>query len=137
MAARPKPAKAVPPKEAGKAAQQAATLFCTFCGKSSRDVRALIAGPAIFICDACVGLCVEIIAKLPPGGEAAPARIEWPANVPTENLLGLLKNQDSTLEQVRERLQITIDTLRARKVSWEKIGKAMGVSRQAAWERFG
>jgi hypothetical protein len=38
-----------------------ATLFCSFCGKSQHEVAKLIAGPASFICDECVGLCVNII----------------------------------------------------------------------------
>src|ERR1043165_3631395 len=38
-----------------------ATLHCSFCGKSQHEVRKLIAGPAVFICDECVGLCTDII----------------------------------------------------------------------------
>src|ERR1043166_6603565 len=34
---------------------------CTFCGKSQHEVRKLIAGPTVFICDECVELCVDII----------------------------------------------------------------------------
>ena len=37
------------------------TLYCSFCGKSQHDVRKLIAGPNVFICDECVELCTEII----------------------------------------------------------------------------
>ena len=37
------------------------TLYCSFCGKSQREVRKLIAGPTVFICDECVELCVDII----------------------------------------------------------------------------
>lgn len=37
------------------------TLYCSFCGKSQHEVRKLIAGPTVFICDECVELCVEII----------------------------------------------------------------------------
>ena len=37
------------------------TLFCSFCGKSQLDVRKLIAGPTVFICDECVELCMDII----------------------------------------------------------------------------
>lgn len=40
---------------------QATTLYCSFCGKSQHDVRKLIAGPSIFICDECVELCTDII----------------------------------------------------------------------------
>src|SRR5215470_17668102 len=37
------------------------TLYCSFCGKSQHDVRKLIAGPTVFICDECVELCNDVI----------------------------------------------------------------------------
>lgn len=37
------------------------TLHCSFCGKSQHEVKKLIAGPSVFICDECVDLCIEII----------------------------------------------------------------------------
>ena len=48
------------------------TLYCSFCGKSQHEVKKLIAGPNVFICDECINLCTDIIqeeqqehAKLP------------------------------------------------------------------------
>jgi ribosome-binding protein aMBF1 (putative translation factor) len=43
--------------------QPAPTLRCSFCGKSQREVRKLIAGPVVYICDECVKLCNGIIAE--------------------------------------------------------------------------
>ncbi len=45
------------------------TLYCSFCGKSQHEVRKLIAGPTVFICDECVELCMDIIREesSPPG----------------------------------------------------------------------
>src|SRR5271155_1020320 len=37
------------------------TLYCSFCGKSQHEVRKLIAGPTVFICNECVELCMDII----------------------------------------------------------------------------
>src|SRR5215467_2853431 len=37
------------------------TLYCSFCGKSQHEVRKLIAGPEVFICDECVDLCIDIV----------------------------------------------------------------------------
>jgi ATP-dependent Clp protease ATP-binding subunit ClpX len=45
-------------------------LICSFCGKSQHEVRKLIAGPKVFICDGCVDLCVEIIREERQKGEA-------------------------------------------------------------------
>ena len=39
------------------------TLCCSFCGKSQKDVKKLIAGPTVYICDECIGLCNDIIAE--------------------------------------------------------------------------
>lgn len=36
-------------------------LYCSFCGKSQHEVRKLIAGPSVYICDECVDLCLDII----------------------------------------------------------------------------
>ena len=43
-----------------------ATLRCSFCGKSQKQVTKLVAGPGVYICDQCVDLCVQIIAKERP-----------------------------------------------------------------------
>jgi ATP-dependent Clp protease ATP-binding subunit ClpX len=47
-------------------------LYCSFCGKSQHEVRKLIAGPSVFICDECVDLCNDIIREemQESGGEA-------------------------------------------------------------------
>ena len=59
------------------------TLFCSFCGKSQHEVKKLIAGPTVFICDECVELCNDIIkeeskvspSKLVEGGVPSPSDI--------------------------------------------------------------
>ena len=38
-------------------------LSCSFCGKSQKEVKKLIAGPTVYICDECIGLCNDIIAE--------------------------------------------------------------------------
>ncbi|WP_310609619.1 ATP-dependent Clp protease ATP-binding subunit ClpX [Limnohabitans sp.] len=54
-----------------KSASGEKTLYCTFCGKSQHEVKKLIAGPSIFICDECIDLCNEIIRDELPGLDAA------------------------------------------------------------------
>ena len=54
------------------------TLYCSFCGKSQHEVRKLIAGPTVFICDECVELCMDIIreeskSSLVKAGEGVPS----------------------------------------------------------------
>jgi len=47
------------------------TLFCSFCGKSQHEVKKLIAGPSVFICDECIDLCNEIIRDELPNAAAS------------------------------------------------------------------
>jgi hypothetical protein len=115
---------------------ETATMFCSFCGKSQHDVKKLIAGPGIFICDECVLLCHRIVSETPERDPLAAAKIDWPTDVPTVQLLTYLGAADSVLQRIRDRVQDTVDILRKREVSWADIGAALKVSRQAAWERF-
>jgi ATP-dependent Clp protease ATP-binding subunit ClpX len=39
------------------------TLYCSFCGKSQHEVRKLIAGPKVNICDECVDSCIEVLSE--------------------------------------------------------------------------
>ena len=61
------------------------TLYCSFCGKSQHEVRKLIAGPTVFICDECVELCNDIIRE-----ESKSALVKTRDGVPTpaRNLQG-------------------------------------------------
>ena len=47
------------------------TLYCSFCGKSQHEVKKLIAGPSVFICDECIDLCNDIIREEVPAEDAA------------------------------------------------------------------
>ena len=109
------------------------TLHCSFCGKSQHEVAKLIAGPgALFICDECVGLCNEYVAGRTPDLSGFTPVTAWP----TERLMSLLAPVNATVEGQRNHLQTVVDTLRAREISWGQIAEQLGVSRQAAWERF-
>ena len=58
------------------------TLYCSFCGKSQHEVRKLIAGPTVFICDECVELCMDIIKEEAKGGiSSATDGVPTPAEI--------------------------------------------------------
>ncbi len=58
------------------------TLFCSFCGKSQHEVKKLIAGPSVFICDECIELCNEIIRdELPETDLARQAKGDLPTPI--------------------------------------------------------
>ncbi|MEE4192453.1 MAG: ATP-dependent Clp protease ATP-binding subunit ClpX [Halieaceae bacterium] len=58
-------------------------LYCSFCGKSQHEVRKLIAGPSVFICDECVDLCNDIIREevQESGGESSQDRLPVPQEI--------------------------------------------------------
>lgn len=110
---------------------------CSFCGKAQTEVRTLVAGPGVFICDECVHLCVRIIKKeRKPATRQVPSPL-LPEGAPTETLLKTLAGYNGAFERIDAGMQDIADILRERDVSWATIGEALAVSRQAAWKRFG
>ncbi len=59
-------------------------LYCSFCGKSQHEVKKLIAGPSVFICDECIELCNDIIRDEVPADAAAPKSAKSDLPVPSE-----------------------------------------------------
>ena len=108
---------------------------CSFCGKSQTEVKTLVAGPGVFICDECVQLCQSIIAKKGTTQEVPSSLL--PDNAATEKLLNTLAGYNGAFASVDGAMQDIVDILREREVSWAAIGQALTVSRQAAWKRFG
>ena len=108
-------------------------VFCSFCMKSEQEVAQIVAGPAnIFICDECVGMCnVYMAGRTPDRSQYVP-----PERLPTERLVAQLAPVDDTYRAKYTQLQWLVRTLRARSVDWVAIGEALGVSEQAAAERF-
>ena len=111
---------------------------CSFCGKAQTEVKTLVAGPGVFICDECVQLCQSVIAKkaATQSPQEMPSSL-LPDNAPTENLLKSLGGYNGAFESIDTGMQDIVDILREREVSWATIGQALAVSRQAAWKRFG
>ena len=68
--------------DSGKGDDSGKLLYCSFCGKSQHEVRKLIAGPSVFICDECVELCNDIIRE--EVAEAAESTESSKLPVPTE-----------------------------------------------------
>jgi ATP-dependent Clp protease ATP-binding subunit ClpX len=69
-----------------KGASGEKVLYCSFCGKSQHEVKKLIAGPSVFICDECIELCNDIIRdEVPavdkPGGKAAKSDLPVPGEI--------------------------------------------------------
>ena len=106
------------------------TLSCSFCNQGKDTVARLVAGPGVYICNECVELCNLVIAE-----EPAPAFGAWHERPDEELLAGLAKVQ-AVVSQADAAVHDYVDVLRGRGISWTRIGAALGVSKQAAWERF-
>lgn len=84
------------PDSSGPSSPVGGTLYCSFCGKSQHEVRKLIAGPTVFICDECVRLCMDIIREeeAQPAAAAKALRAqmgEGPGGLPTpKEIMGIL-----------------------------------------------
>ena len=57
------PVSEAPLPKRGSGSSGAGTFSCTFCGKRAEQVKKLVAGPGVYICDECIDLCNEIIAE--------------------------------------------------------------------------
>ncbi|MDQ3266518.1 MAG: ATP-dependent Clp protease ATP-binding subunit ClpX [Myxococcota bacterium] len=63
------------------------TLCCSFCGKSQKEVKKLIAGPTVYICDECIGLCNDIIAEEIDREETKDTKLRIPRPSEIKNIL--------------------------------------------------
>ena len=92
---------------AGKNVEKAnQTLCCSFCGKSQKEVKKLIAGPTVYICDECIGLCNDIIAEADAlvadeGGTPSPSR-GLPLSYETSLLVARLSGITLMIREIAE-----------------------------------
>ena len=107
---------------------------CSFCLKEDQEVERIVAGPGVFICNECVALCEEILASVPTGGHAP--EIPYWESMDEERLLAQLPRMAAVARQLDDQLHLWVGRARGRGVSWSRVGQALGISRQSAWERF-
>lgn len=95
-----------------------ATLYCSFCGKSQHEVKKLIAGPTVFICDECVSICDDIIddegdheilnvlqADAAGGNQAHSTALEYVGRMSTEDVASFVARCSKAVERNRLALQ--------------------------------
>jgi ATP-dependent Clp protease ATP-binding subunit ClpX len=81
------------------------TLCCSFCGKSQKEVKKLIAGPTVYICDECIGLCNDIIAEEIAGEEKRDQKLRIPR--PSE-IKGILDEYVVGQERAKKTLAVAV-----------------------------
>lgn len=106
------------------------TLSCSFCLRTEREVDRLLAGASAHICDGCVAACDRILAD---------PTVPFPSmdGADDADLLSRLGPASAHAAAADAGVRGLVELLRHRDVSWARIGEALGVSRQAAWERYG
>ncbi len=80
------------------------TLHCSFCGKSQFDVRKLIAGPTVFICDECTNLCNDILKE---GGNGAPTKSDGTTPTPRA-IMRILDDYVISQERAKKVLSVAV-----------------------------
>jgi len=103
---------------------------CSFCGTADDRVDRLIAGPGVYICNSCVGLCNQLLAR------ESVAAFDVLEDKDEDSLLVSMARLDASRAQVAAAVDAHARTLRARGVTWTRLGQALGISRQSAWQRF-
>ena len=106
---------------------------CSFCGDQGRHDKPLVGGLGAFMCGDCVDYYAGVVAAERRKDPAAPPPWE---SMSDADILGKLALILRTGAHVDRFLVEWVQLARSRKLSWAEIGKAMGISRQAAWERF-
>jgi ClpX C4-type zinc finger len=109
-------------------------LRCSFCGKQHSEVEKVVAGPGVFICNECVDLSADIIEQ--SRDKPSPPRLPTWESLTDEQMLEHIPRVASVAAQVEADLRSWVQELRRREVTWTRIGGALGISRQSAWERF-
>lgn len=107
--------------------------ICSFCGRPGSRRNRLAGGLGAMICMECLESYYEHSRS--PQRVAKASRPVWEEMSDTE-LLATLPLILRSAQQNADFANEWVELIRARKISWAEIGKALGVSRQAAWERF-
>lgn len=109
---------------------------CSFCLKPSTDVGTLVYGPGVYICDGCVALSSRLIATKPTSKQPKRRIAPWDAEAGLDAVLASLPRVAQAGKQADDILTQYVRRARALGATWAVIGRALGVARQSAWERF-
>jgi hypothetical protein len=112
--------------------------YCSFCRNSSDQVTRLVGGPGVHICDVCVGLCVGVLdaaAGKPAKNYPPPPFGGW-GTLDDDTLLKSLTPAGACLASLDASIRDQVGALRDRGVTWQRIADELGVTRQAAHQRF-
>jgi len=102
--------------------RETSNLSCSFCGKSQKEVKKLIAGPTVYICDECIALCNDIIAEEVDKDEALPALTSVPKPRELRKIL-----DDYVIGQDRAKKVLSVAVYNHyKRIDWKGAGKGAG-----------
>jgi hypothetical protein len=110
-----------------------ANAACSFCLKPAAEVARLVAGPGVHICNECFELAGAVFKA---AATQKPVTTRWDQELSDDALLAHLPRVAALGVQVERQLAAWVGTARARGITWTRIGLALGMTRQSAWERF-
>lgn len=109
--------------------------LCSYCLKPREKVGLLVRSPLAAICRDCAQRALTLIDEQ-PASAAHPPLPSLLQEMSNEEILDRLPEVADAQVQVEEHLTEWVSVARKRKISWDRIGKSLGMTRQSAWERF-
>lgn len=110
-------------------------VMCSYCLRPREQTGPLVSSPIAAICKDCAQSALQLFARAPARENYSPTTLPW-NDLSDYELMARLPEIASAGSQVERHLQAWVDAARQRDISWAKIGQALGMTRQSAWERF-
>src|ERR1700722_4394601 len=101
----------MPVTDESPAGELTRSIICSFCQKPTADVGSMVAGPGVYICDACGGLCAEIISSKPETAAKLPRR---EGRLSDDQLLGTPPQFQAAGAQIEHQLAVWVRAARTR-----------------------
>ncbi|MGO8864605.1 MAG: ClpX C4-type zinc finger protein [Acidimicrobiales bacterium] len=120
------------------AATEEVIAACSFCGKFNTEVKTIVAGPGVFICNECVDLSVTIVDATAHITSEESARLRALAlDQPVRDILDMLPGLARSASRAEAELARWVGRLRDKGASWQQIAGALGTRADDARNRFG
>ena len=125
------------PMPATPASTNEVIASCSFCGKSNSDVKTIVAGPGVFICNECVELSVTIVAAHADISPEESARLRAVArDRPVDEIVDMLPGLARSVNRAEAELAWWVARVRDKGFDWQQIGDALGLDVVEARQRF-
>jgi hypothetical protein len=110
---------------------------CSFCGKANVEVRTLVAGPGVCICNECVDLSATIVAATADISSQERVRLRAQAlDRPAQEILDMLPGLGRSVARAESELARWVGRLRDTGTDWQQIADVLGISFDDARQRF-